>query len=138
MSSAPMPSSRSVLYVAGVAAIVAAGWFAVSAVQYRQQRWQVARMLTHGNPDAAPVILRRYGCAGCHTIPGISGADGQVGPDLSNLRKRVYIGGVANNTADNLVRWIVSPQSLSPRSAMPATGISESEARDVAAYLYAH
>jgi mono/diheme cytochrome c family protein len=34
------------------------------------------------------------------------------------------------------VRWIVSPQTFSPRSAMPATGISEAEARDVAAWLY--
>jgi cytochrome c1 len=118
--------------------IVAALWLAVSAVQSRHQTLQVARTLTHGDPAAAPPIMRRYGCAGCHTIPGIPGADGQVGPDLGGLRKRVYIGGVANNTAENLVRWIVSPQSFSPRSAMPATGISESEARDVAAYLYAH
>jgi cytochrome c len=82
--------------------------------------------------------MRRYGCTGCHTIPGIAGADGQVGGSLAEIRERVYIGGVANNSADNLVRWIVSPQSFSPHSAMPATGISEAEARDVAAYLYAH
>jgi cytochrome c len=41
------------------------------------------------------------------------------------------------NSPDNLTRWMVSPQTFSPRSAMPATGISEAEARDVAAYLYA-
>jgi cytochrome c1 len=48
----------------------------------------------------------------------------------------VYVAGVATNTADNLIAWIVSPQTFSPRSAMPATGISEAEARDVATYLY--
>ncbi|MGY4382706.1 cytochrome c1 [Bradyrhizobium sp. i1.3.6] len=32
---------------------------------------------------------------------------------------------------------IVAPQTFSPRTAMPATGITESEARDIAAYLYA-
>jgi cytochrome c1 len=125
------------LYLVGLA-LVAAIAAVVTVVSARQQRAQVARVLTHGNPENAPQIMRRYGCAGCHTIPGVPGADGEVGSDLGGLRKRVYIGGVANNTADNLVRWIVSPQSFSPRSAMPATGISEREARDVAAYLYAH
>jgi cytochrome c1 len=48
----------------------------------------------------------------------------------------VFIGGVSGNSPDNLVQWIVTPQKFSPRSAMPATGILEAEARDVAAYLY--
>jgi cytochrome c len=43
---------------------------------------------------------------------------------------------VISNTPDNLVQWIVSPQSFSPQSAMPATGITEAEARDVATFLY--
>jgi mono/diheme cytochrome c family protein len=92
--------------------------------------------MTGGNPMRAPQLIRRYGCAGCHTIPGIPGGDGQVGGPLADIKYRVYVGGVATNSPDNLVRWIVSPQAFSPRSAMPATGISEMEARDVAAYLY--
>ncbi|TIQ77662.1 MAG: cytochrome c, partial [Mesorhizobium sp.] len=78
-----------------------------------------------------------YGCGGCHVIPGIAGADGKVGGPLVDLRQQVYVGGVVNNTPDNLVQWIVFPQRFSSRSAMPATGISEAEARDLAAYLYA-
>jgi cytochrome c2 len=81
--------------------------------------------------------MRRYGCGGCHTIPGVPGADGMTGPPLSGLIHRVYIGGVASNSPDHLIQWIVAPQKLSPHSAMPATGISEAQARDVAAYLYA-
>lgn len=123
--------------LAALALAAVAGWLAIVVASAQQQRFEVARLLTHGNPAAAPAIMRRYGCAGCHTIPGVPGADGQVGGSLAGLRKRVYIAGVANNTGDNLTRWIVSPQSFSPRSAMPATGISEREARDVAAYLYA-
>ncbi|AVA23680.1 c-type cytochrome [Rhizobium sp. NXC24] len=104
-----------------------------------QQRLQAARLLTQGgDPSRAPPIFRRYGCTGCHQIPGIAGADGQVGGALSGLQKRVYIAGVINNTGDNLVHWIVSPQIFSPNSAMPKTGISEAEARDLAAYLYTH
>lgn len=117
---------------------VVAAWLGIDAWNSWQQRYQVARVLTQGDPSRALPLMRRYGCAGCHTIPGIAGADGQVGGSLAGIRKRVYVSGVANNTADNLVQWIVSPQSFSPHSAMPATGISEAEARDIAAYLYMH
>jgi cytochrome c2 len=99
---------------------------------------RVARALTGGDPTRAGDIMRRYGCGGCHTIPSLAGANGQVGPPLTGLIHRVYIGGTTNNSPDNLVLWIVSPQTFSPRTVMPATGITEAEARDVAAYLYSH
>jgi cytochrome c2 len=104
----------------------------------QEQADRIARTITGGDPVRAAKIMRRYGCGGCHTIPGVPGADGQVGPQLSGLLHRVYVGGVATNSPDHLIEWIVDPQKLSPRSAMPATGISEAEARDVAAYLYEH
>ena len=97
----------------------------------------MARAFTGGDPGKGQIAINNYGCASCHTIPGIPGGDGKVGGALSNLKGRVYVGGVATNTAENLIAWIVSPQTFSPRSAMPATGISEAEARDVATYLYA-
>jgi cytochrome c1 len=102
--------------------------------QHRSATMAIA--MAGGDLGRAPGIIRRYGCAGCHTIPGIPGGDGQVGGPLAKIKHRVYVGGVAINTPDNLVGWIVSPQAFSPRSAMPATGISEAEARDVATYLY--
>src|SRR4051812_33419481 len=103
----------------------------------RLQAEKVARTITGGDPASATDIMRRYGCAGCHTIPGVPGGDGRVGGSLAGLRQRVYIAGVTTNSPDNLVRWIVSPQAFSSQTAMPASGISEPEARDVAAYLYA-
>jgi cytochrome c2 len=98
----------------------------------------IAKALTGGEPWRAPALIRRYGCAGCHTISAVQGADGKVAPALDGLLQRVYIGGVLANSPDNLVQWIVSPKLFSPRTAMPATGIREAEARDVAAFLYAH
>jgi cytochrome c len=130
------PSSRR-WKAGGAAALLVASATAAGAIWNRQQQSEMlARALVGGDPARAPPILRRYGCAGCHTIPGIPGADGQVGGSLSGIKRRVYVGGVALNSPDNLARWVVSPQALSPRSAMPATGISEAEARDVVAYLY--
>jgi len=94
--------------------------------------------LTGGDPSRAPWLMRRYGCAGCHTIDGVSGADGIVGPPLKQLIERVYIGGGTPNSAENLVSWLLEPQRFAPHAAMPPTGLSEDEARHIAAYLYAH
>lgn len=117
--------------------VAAASGVGTSVVKDRQQRQAVAVAMTGGNPAMAPQIFRRFGCTGCHTIPGIPGADGKVGGALIDMRERVYVGGVVTNTPENLVQWIVSPQRLSPRTAMPSTGISQEEAKDLAAYLYA-
>jgi cytochrome c len=103
----------------------------------RRERTGIAAALARGDADRGPNLMRRYGCAGCHTIAGVQGADGKVGPPLVDLRARVYVGGGHRNTADNLTRFIVAPNEIVPDSAMPKTGISEQEARDVVTYLYA-
>lgn len=125
------------LIVVSVVVLTGLAAAAVTVERSRGQTERVARAMTGGDSGRAPALIRRFGCGGCHTIPGIPGADGLVGPSLEGLRRRVYVGGVTLNTPEALVRWIVSPQAVSPRSAMPATGIDEAGARDVAAYLYA-
>jgi cytochrome c len=128
-------------YVAAALCIALAGATAAAVgwrMTARMQEERIARALTGGEPQRAPALMIRFGCAGCHSISGISGADGQVGPALAGLRQRVFVGGVVRNTADNLAAWIVDPPALSPKTAMPVTGISLPEARDVAAYLYSH
>jgi cytochrome c1 len=89
-----------------------------------------------GNPAHGPAIAERYGCGSCHTIPGVTGARGLVGPPLLWWSRRTFIAGELPNTPENLVRWIRDPQSVEPHTAMPALGLSDAEARDVAAYLY--
>lgn len=118
-------------------ALIAAAWVTGTAWRAREESIAIARSLTGGDPDAAPGLVERYGCGACHTIPGLPGADGRVGPPLMELRQRVFIAGMLPNTAENLVAWIVNPPAFQPRSAMPVTGITPSEARDVAAFLYA-
>jgi cytochrome c1 len=85
--------------------------------------------------DPAPALIVRYGCAGCHVIPGVPEARGQVGPPLERFGSRLYIGGAVANSSGNLAKWLIDPRTIDPRSAMPVTGISEEEARIVAAYL---
>ena len=81
-------------------------------------------------------LIARYGCGTCHAIPNIASAYGSVGPPLAGVASRSYLGGVLANTPANMTRWIREPQVVDPRTAMPNLGISESEARDIAAYLY--
>src|SRR5438045_9648748 len=120
----------------GALVLIASGTAVAMTWSSQRQSEAVARAMTGGEPSRAPDIIRRYGCAGCHTIPGIPGGDGQVGGPLTDLKHRVYVGGVVPNSPDNLVRWIVSPQAFSPRSAMPATGVSEADARPVDSFLH--
>jgi cytochrome c2 len=106
---------------------------------YRFARAQEARgraaSLTKGDPDRGPTLIRQYGCAGCHDIPGVRGPGGRVGPPLGRIKERVYLAGRLTNTPEHLIDWIVNPRAADPKTAMPATGVSKSEARDIAAYL---
>jgi cytochrome c1 len=87
------------------------------------------------DPGRGIVALRQYGCATCHRIPGVVGADTPVGPPLAHFARRSYIAGALENDPEALVRWIRGPQSVHPGSAMPDLGVTERDARDMAAYL---
>lgn len=88
-----------------------------------------------GNAEQGRLVIRQYGCGSCHVIPGIPGANGTVGAPLTEFARRKYIAGALVNTPINLVDWIVTPQAIEPGTAMPNLGVSEEEARDIAAYL---
>ena len=97
-----------------------------------------ARNATGGISTRAIPIMIANGCAGCHTIAGVPGARGLVGPPLDgSLARRTHIGGVLSNNPSNLIRWVRAAREVNPHTAMPSTGITEQQARDVAAYLYA-
>lgn len=97
---------------------------------------RAARTATGGDIDSGRQTIKRAGCAACHTIPGIPGANANVGPSLAGIATRNYIAGVLPNEPENLVNWILDPRRHSPNTVMPDTRLSEEEARDVAAYLY--
>jgi cytochrome c1 len=91
---------------------------------------------TGGAASRGITAIAAKNCGSCHTIPGIQGAHGVVGPPLYFFGRRTYIAGEIPNSPDNLVRWIRSPQSVEPHTAMPDLGVTEQQARDIAAYLY--
>jgi cytochrome c len=97
---------------------------------------QQAGELTGGNPHRGAEAIRRYGCKSCHSIPGISGANALVGPPLSGIASRSYIAGVLVNKPDNMITWLRNPPAVDDKTAMPNMGVTEKDARDIAAYLY--
>lgn len=81
------------------------------------------------------LLLRQFGCASCHRIPGVAGAVGNVGPPLDGIARRVYLAGRLPNSPENLVRWIRDPRGVDPDTAMPDLGVTEAQARDIVAHL---
>ena len=88
-----------------------------------------------GDPEAGRAAIRSYGCGSCHTIPGVPGADSMVGPPLTQFAYRQFIAGMLPNTPDNLITWIRTPQAVVPGNAMPNMGVTDTDARNIAAYL---
>jgi putative membrane protein len=103
---------------------------------YPWDRKNDARQRTGGDPDRGRTKIQRYGCGSCHTVPGVAGANSMVGPPLDKLAMRNYLAGRLPNSAENLKKWIRHPRSVDPQTAMPEMGVTEQDARDIAAYLY--
>ena len=95
-----------------------------------------ANRLTGGDAERGRELIRSYGCGTCHSIPGVTGAGGLVGPPLGGIASRAYIGGVLTNAPDNMLRWLQDPRAVDPLTAMPNVGVTPSDARHIAAYLY--
>jgi len=111
---------------------VASALILLAATASASPAWRVVG----GNARRGPALIEAYGCAACHTVPGVRNANGNVGPPLTRFGDRTYIAGVLRNTPENLIRWIRVPQSVVPGNAMPDMGVTDAQARDIAAYLY--
>jgi len=76
------------------------------------------------------------GCGGCHTIQGVNGAVGKVGPNLTHFASRGTFAGslFENNTAD-LRLWLKDPPRAKPGSIMPNLGLNDQEIDSLVVYL---
>ena len=89
-----------------------------------------------GDAQRGEAVIARLECGACHVIPGISGAVGRVGPALDSYASRPYVAGKFPNDPETLVRFMLDPPAMAPRTAMPAVPMHEDDARHIAAYLY--
>jgi mono/diheme cytochrome c family protein len=111
----------------------------LSPEEYRSRKAErsIAAAPAASTPDAGrgKNAINQYACVTCHEIPGIVGGNAPVGPPLKEIGTRSFIAGVLPNTPENMVRWLRHPQAVNPKSAMPDLGVTERDARDIAAYL---
>ncbi|CAN5632789.1 hypothetical protein BH24DEI1_BH24DEI1_07430 [soil metagenome] len=123
-----------IVVLAGVA-VLAGSVFVSSGVH----RIAVApeRQIAGADPERGREAILRYGCGSCHSVAGIRQARGRVAPSLTGIAERSYIAGRLPNIPDNMIRWLQNPQAFVPGTAMPNLGVSEGDAADMAAYLYA-
>jgi cytochrome c len=106
-----------------------------------------------GTPGAAPAagaaksseqasagrqLFAQKGCIACHVAPGVPGATGTIGPNLTGIgdpAKRPALADGRPNTPEHLRSWIKDPQSLKPGTMMPNLNLSDKEADDLTAFL---
>ncbi len=94
------------------------------------------RAVAGGDAPQGKRLIEQYQCGSCHAIPGAAAAASTAGPPLEGFARRSYIAGRLPNLPDELVRWLIDPPAHKPGTMMPNLGISETEARHMAAYLY--
>src|SRR5690606_15083218 len=75
--------------------------------------------VAEGDPRVGAQLIGSMGCGSCHRVPGVDEAEGLVGPPLDAFGDRAFIAGELENSPENLVRWIMSPQEVNPGGGMP-------------------
>jgi len=101
-------------------------------------RWVAAQKAEQAEPAGraaeGKAIFARSACVGCHTIRGVS--SGALGPDLTTFGSRhTLAAGLLPISIDNVAAWLKNPPAMKPDAKMPALGLTDEQARAVAAYL---
>lgn len=91
--------------------------------------------LSGADPGRGKAVIERVACGACHVIPGVSWPKGRVGPSLEGFADQSLIAGQFPNRVEVLAQWVRDAPSMSPATGMPPAPITETEARDVAAFL---
>jgi cytochrome c oxidase subunit 2 len=106
------------------------------------EAWREAQQRPAPAPEAGSAAARGLelvttrGCQGCHTIDGVEGMVGKIGPNLTHVMSRPRLaGGVFETTPENLASWIGNPQALKPGTTMPDLNVDEAAIADIVAYL---
>ena len=88
---------------------------------------------TDANAPPGKALFLSKGCAGCHTIEGVSA--GTVGPNLTHEGSKGDVAGVLPMNKDNVMKWLANPPGVKPGTAMPNLGLNQQEQSDLADYV---
>jgi cytochrome c len=95
-----------------------------------------ASRVVGGDPERGRLLVQQYQCAACHFIPEVQGPNGDAGPSLESMGRLSYIAGSIPNQPENMIRFLQNPPAVKPGTLMPALGITDDEARHMAAFMY--
>lgn len=104
-------------------------------------RWLIVPTLliacpaTAADPYAAAKTIIGTQCGACHRVPGVPGAFGDTGPSLAGIARQPKIANTLPNNQANMARWLMHPQQIMPGTVMPDLGLTQVQARQLAAYL---
>jgi len=104
------------------------------------QKWQQAQLLAAPPPSSENAqkglaLFQQMSCVNCHAIKGTT-ASATFGPDLTHFASRKQIGGgIAENTPDNLRRWLRNPQQVKVGAKMPNFKFTEEQVTQLADYI---
>jgi cytochrome c oxidase subunit 2 len=104
------------------------------------EKWQAAQRAAAASPQESDrakgaQVFAGKPCALCHTIRGTP-AGGTVGPDLTHVGSRAYIGAdVLPLTIGSLAAWIADPHGVKPGVNMPPVALAPDELTAITAYL---
>jgi cytochrome c oxidase subunit 2 len=102
--------------------------------------WEKAQLQTAATPAGGSAadgfaLFQKSICANCHAINGAM-APAQVGPDLTHFASRQQLGsGIADNTPENLRRWMADPQRVKPGVRMPDFKFTDEQITQIVDYL---
>ena len=89
-----------------------------------------------GDEKRGRQLIDQYGCTSCHSIPGVEGPKGMIGPPLDHIASRPTLARKFPNTPETMMRWLQDPQAMDPQNAMPNLGITPADSRDITAFLF--
>ncbi|MEO6992804.1 MAG: cytochrome c oxidase subunit II [Lacunisphaera sp.] len=101
--------------------------------------WEKAQQKAAATPTTPLAIqglalFREKTCVSCHAVDGLGTA--REGPNLTHFASRKQLGaGVADNTSENVQRWLADPQSIKPGCLMPDFHLGDKEVSALTAYL---
>ena len=95
----------------------------------------IAPRIESANPDRGRLLAVSKGCASCHNFPDVRWPRGGLGPPLAGFADQGLIAGRLPNQPGYLMRFIRDAPAFVPQGAMPATPMSDQDAKDVTAYL---
>jgi cytochrome c oxidase subunit 2 len=102
---------------------------------WEQSQLQSATKTLNEATTRGLALFQQKTCVNCHAINGVT-AETRVGPDLTHFASRRQLGaGIADNTPENLRRWLTDPQRIKPGCHMPDFHLTAAEVESLAAYL---